>query len=152
MLSNVQAEVNTGEAYIMGFSANIVTDLRNNMSFKGSITYTEGEDTIDELPLRHVVPLFGELSLKYDSERFKSEFFMRFSRGIAFEDLASSEQNKTHLYTANGALPWSTVNMRNSFKINELFDINLTFENILNTHYRPYASGISAPGFNVIFH
>jgi len=150
VLSQVQAEVNVGEAYIAGLSANMLADLGNNMTFKANITYTQGEDTIENLPLRHVVPMFGELSLKYDSEKFKSEFYTRFSGGIAFEDLAPSEQNKPQLYTADGALPWSTLNLRTSYKMNDLFDINITMENILNLHYRPYSSGISAPGFNMI--
>lgn len=150
VLSQVQAEVNVGEAYIAGISANLLTDLGNNMTFKGSVTYTKGEDTIENIPLRHVVPIFGELSLRYDDKKFKSEFFTRFSGGIAFEDLAPSEQNKPHLYTADGALPWSTLNLRSSYNLNDYFDINLTLENILNTHYRPYSSGISAPGFNMI--
>jgi hemoglobin/transferrin/lactoferrin receptor protein len=150
VLSQVQAEVNVGEAYIAGISANLLADLGSNMTFKGSVTYTKGEDTIENIPLRHVVPIFGELSLKYVTEKFKSEFFTRFSGGIAFEDLSPSEQNKPHLYTTDGALPWSTLNLRSSYKLNDYFDINLTIENILNTHYRPYSSGISAPGFNMI--
>lgn len=150
VLSQVQAEVNVGEAYIMGVSANMFADLGNNVTFKGSVTYTKGEDTIENIPLRHVVPVFGELGLKYDTEKFKYEFFTRFSGGIAFEDLAPSEQNKTHLYTTDGALPWTTLNLRSSYQLNDYFDINLTMENMLNTHYRPYSSGISAPGFNMI--
>ena len=150
VLSQVQAEVNAGRAYIFGFSANLTADLGNNFSMKGTVTYTEGEDTIDQIPLRHVVPVFGELSFRYDNEIFKAEVFSRFSGGIAFEDLAPSEQNKTHLYTSDGALPWSTLNLRTSLSVNEMFDINLTLENILDTHYRPYSSGISAPGFNAI--
>ena len=134
----------------MGVSANMFADLGNNVTFKGSVTYTKGEDTIENIPLRHVVPIFGELGLKYDTEKFKYEFFTRFSGGIAFEDLAPSEQNKTHLYTTDGALPWTTLNLRSSYQLNDYFDINLTMENMLNTHYRPYSSGISAPGFNMI--
>ncbi len=149
-LSRVQAEVNAGEAYILGFSASMIADLGNNISFKGSVTYTDGEDTIDNLPLRHVTPVFGEFSVKYDTEVVKAELFSRFSGGIDFADLAPSEQNKTHLYTSQGALPWSTLNLRGSYSISGIYDISISLENLLDTHYRPYSSGISAPGFNAI--
>ena len=69
---------------------------------------------------------------------------------IAFEDLAPTEQNKPQLYTADGALAWSTFNINNSYQVNDRFTVNLNLENLLDTHYRPYSSGISAPGFNAI--
>lgn len=148
--SNVFAEVNVGEAFIWGFSINVAATLYQNITFKSSFTYTDGEDTIENLPLRHVTPLFGETSITLKESKLTSSFILRYSGGIDFEDLAPSEQNKTHLYTTDGALAWSTININNSYQLNERFTINLNLENILDTHYRPYSSGISAPGFNAI--
>lgn len=150
VLSDVFAEVNVGEAFIWGLSFNVSATLYPNITFKSSFTYTNGEDTIENLPLRHVTPLFGETSLTFKESKFTSSFIIKYSGGIDFEDLAPSEQNKTHLYTSDGALPWNTLNINNSYQLNERFTINLNLENILDTHYRPYSSGISAPGFNAI--
>ncbi len=150
LLSNVFAEVNVGEAFIWGFSFNLSAELFKNITLKSSFTYTQGEDTIENLPLRHVTPLFGETSISLEQPKFRSSFILRYSGGIAFEDLAPSEQNKPQLYTADGALPWAIVNINNSYQLNDRFSINLNLENLLDTHYRPYSSGISAPGFNAI--
>ncbi|OEK04343.1 TonB-dependent receptor [Roseivirga misakiensis] len=150
ILSNVFAEVNVGEAFIWGFSFNLSAPLYQNITLKSSFTYTEGEDTIENLPLRHVAPLFGETSVTLSQKKFTSSIILRYSGGIAFEDLAPSEQNKPLLYTADGALPWSTLNINNSYQLNDRFTININLENILDTHYRTYSSGISAPGFNAI--
>ncbi|MBO6497680.1 MAG: TonB-dependent receptor, partial [Roseivirga sp.] len=67
-----------------------------------------------------------------------------------FNDLAPSEQAKPHIYTAEGALPWYTINIYNSYKLSDYYSINFNLENILDTHYRPYSSGISAPGLNAV--
>jgi hemoglobin/transferrin/lactoferrin receptor protein len=150
LLSNVFAEVNVGEAFIWGFSFNLSAELFKNITLKSSFTYTEGEDTIENLPLRHVTPLFGETSISLEQPKFRSSFILRYSGGIAFEDLAPSEQNKPQLYTADGALPWAIVNINNSYQLNDRLSINLNLENLLDTHYRPYSSGISAPGFNAV--
>ncbi|MFY0594419.1 TonB-dependent receptor [Roseivirga sp.] len=149
-LSNVFAEVNVGEAFIWGISLNISAQLYENITLKSSFTYTDGEDTIENLPLRHVTPLFGETSITLTQKKFRSSLIVRYSGGVDFEDLAPSEQNKPQFYTSDGALPWSTLNLNNSYQINDRFSVNLNLENILDTHYRTYSSGISAPGFNAI--
>jgi len=150
VLSDVFAEVNVGEAFIWGLSLNVAATLNEGLTLRSSFTYTEGEDTVEQLPLRHVTPLFGETSITLTQSKFTSSFIVRYSGGIAFEDLAPTEQNKPQLYTADGALAWSTFNINNSYQVNDRFTVNLNLENLLDTHYRPYSSGISAPGFNAI--
>lgn len=149
-LSRVQAEVNAGEAFIWGLSFNTRINMGQGISLESSLTYTDGEDTIDNLPLRHVVPLFGQTSLTLKQEKLTARFLIRYSGGIDFDDLAPSEQNKTHLYTTDGALPWITYNFSTSYQLSDKYSLGLNIENILDTHYRPYSSGISAAGFNAI--
>lgn len=148
VLSDVFAEVNVGEAYIWGFTTKIRYRLGNGLDVHGNLTYTQGEDMVENLPLRHVAPLFGQTGIAYENDKFRSSFTVRFNGSIDFEDLAPSEQNKTHLYTADGALAWYTLNLYNSYRFNDSVSFNLNLENLLDTHYRPYSSGISAPGFN----
>ena len=149
-MSDVFAEQNVGEAYIWGLSLSGHWNIPNGLVMTVSITYTEGEDSINKEPLRHVTPVFGELGMGMTQGKLTSTFKVKFSGGIAFNDLAPSEQAKTHLYTTDGALLWYTINIYNSYKLNDYYSINFNLENILDTHYRPYASGISAPGFNAI--
>jgi hemoglobin/transferrin/lactoferrin receptor protein len=54
------------------------------------------------------------------------------------------------MYTKDGSPAWYTLNLRGYWKINRAFQINVALENLLNHHYRPYSSGISAPGRNLI--
>ncbi len=50
-----------------------------------------------------------------------------------------------------GSLAWMTYNFYGDYQINEKFSINFGVENILDLHYRPFSSGVSAAGRNVIF-
>jgi len=149
-MRKVQALVNTGKARIYGFSFLIKGNLTDNWSLMSSLNYMDGEDLDEHIPLRHTSPLFGTTSIIYNRNKWKAEFYAQYSGGKAFEDLAPSEQNKTHLYTADGTLPWYTLNLKGSWSPVSYLSVDAGLENILDYHYRPYSSGISAPGRNLI--
>ncbi len=150
-LSRVQALVNTGRATIAGLSSYLQLNFMNHFSLYSSFTLMNGKDTDENIPLRHTTPAFGKTSITYRQNQFRAEFNVQYQASRAFEDLAPSEQNKTHLYTPDGALGWSTLNINVSYQPNPFFQINGAIENLADTHYRPYSSGISAPGRNFIF-
>lgn len=150
VLSDVFAEQNVGEAYIWGASLYGNWNIQKGLSMNASVTYTKGEDKINNQPLRHVPPIFGEVGISMTQGKLTSTFLIKFSGGIAFNDLAPSERAKPHLYTADGALPWYTINIYNSYKLSDYYSINFNIENILDLHYRPYSSGISAAGLNAV--
>lgn len=149
-VSDVEALVNVGEAFIWGYSLGWSAKLSERVIFKGRVNYNDGKDEIENVPLRHTTPWFGVVSLLYQSERFTLEGFTDFQAKRAWDDLSPSEQNKTHLYTPDGALGWYTLNLRSSFQLNDEISFTASVENILDKHYRPYSSGISAPGINGI--
>jgi hemoglobin/transferrin/lactoferrin receptor protein len=153
-LSKVQALVNTGEAQIYGATATFFADFNKHFSFKTTYTYMKGEDG-DGFPVRHVPPSFGSSSLFYNARKLKLEAYANYNGQISYEDLAPSEQDKPQMYATdeNGnpySPAWFTLNLKGSYQINEMLQVNLGFENILDKRYRPYSSGISAPGRNII--
>ena len=150
-LSRVQALVNTGKAYIGGASVNMKVDFAKYFTLLSSITMMKGLDTEENLPLQHTTPAFGKTAITFRGNQFKIELNGEYQAARDFEDLAPSEQNKTHLYTTDGALGWSIMNFNISYQPNTFFQINGAVENIFDKHYRPYSSGISAPGRNFIF-
>ncbi len=147
-LSAVEALVNAGGAVIYGGSLSLIWDISPKFSFASSLTVTTGEDLRNNEPLRHTTPAFTKSRLQFKSKKFKGELSIITSAGRAFENLAPSERNKTHLYTSDGALAWQTLNFKSAYTFNETFQITGGVENIFDQHYRPYSSGISAPGRN----
>ncbi len=150
ILSRVQALVNTGRANIYGGNIFVEAEVTPHWSVNAYLNYTHGEDLEEKLPLRHTTPLFGKTSVIYSNKSFYVEFYVRFNGARSFENLPPSEQNKPHIYSKDGSPGWHTLNLRGYWKINQAFQINMTLDNLLNHHYRPYSSGISAAGRNLI--
>ena len=50
----------------------------------------------------------------------------------------------------NGFMPkWMTLNLNTSYSLSEKIQFQLSFNNILDTNYRQFASNISAGGRNI---
>jgi hemoglobin/transferrin/lactoferrin receptor protein len=52
--------------------------------------------------------------------------------------------------TPQGTPAWYTLNVRMAYQLNKMLQAQLALENILDRNYRVFASGISAPGRNLI--
>ncbi|SNT30662.1 hemoglobin/transferrin/lactoferrin receptor protein [Ekhidna lutea] len=148
---DVFAKVNTGDAEIYGGSMMYRAEIADNWALSKTISYTGGKDITNEEPLRHTTPVFGKVSVTHQDKKFRSEFYIEYNSDRDRDEIPSAEiDRKPYLYTANGSPGWYTLNLKSSYQINEHFKINGGIENILDKHYRPYSSGISAPGRNFI--
>jgi len=153
-LSRVQALVNTGSAYLYGVNAKLFIDFNNQLSLTSTYNLVKGEDD-QQLPLRHVTPMFGSTHLIFKQKRLKLDLFADYSGGFTNEQLAPVEQNKAHLYAINeNGLPfspsWVTLNFKSSIQLAKFIQLNLGVDNILDNRYRTYSSGLVAPGRNWI--
>lgn len=148
---DVFAKVNTGEAEIYGISLMFQAELNENWAISNSISFTDGQDISNDEPLRHTTPVFGRAALTYQLKKLRSEFYIDYNGNRSRLAIPSSEiDRKPYLYTANGTPGWYTLNLKSSYQATEFLNINLGIENIMDMHYRPYTSGISAPGRNFI--
>ena len=149
-MSRVQAIVNAGHGYVTGFDVNARADITRDLSLRSTLTYTAGRDLEDDVPLRHIPPLFGETRLTCERLQWIAEVFARYNFDKPFDELAPEEQAKTHLYTPDGTPGWYTLNVRGGWRIHRSLELQAALENILDHHYRSFSSGISAPGRNLI--
>jgi len=148
-LSNVQALINAGKAFIGGVSGSLKYT-KGAFIFASTLTYTTGQDLIDNVPLRHTAPLFGQTSVTYKWKELTAIIAQQYNGAKTINQLAPSELNKPHIYTPSGSPAWTTTSVNAQYQINKVLTVNGGVENIFDVHYRPYASGISAPGRNFI--
>ena len=141
----VQAIVNAGQAYVWGFTARVDWTLAPSLHWLSTFTFLEGKDKVNQVALRHVAPPFGKTTWLWQQKTWQISLNVQYSSGIPFESLAPSEQHKPYLYDVGGALPWWVLNFKAQFSI-ETFTFLGALENLLDRHYRPYSSGISAGG------
>jgi len=153
-MSKVEAIVNAGYAVIYGVSGKISIQFNKFIGFSTKASYIKGHDD-EGYALRHVSPFFTHSSFIFERKKLRMELTGIYNGTISYENLAPSERSKTHLYTkgedGNPYAPsWWTLNLRGSYAFNQTFLLTMGIENMLDKRYRPYSSGITAPGINVI--
>jgi hemoglobin/transferrin/lactoferrin receptor protein len=78
---------------------------------------------------------------------------MQYNGQMSYTDLPLNERNESSIYaiTTDGkpyTPSWYTLNFKLGLYFNKRVSINAGVENVLDVLYRPFASGISAPGRN----
>jgi hemoglobin/transferrin/lactoferrin receptor protein len=158
-LSRVLALQNVNQLYVYGFQASIDWSLNHFIRLTSTYNYQKGREKdfasgLDSPPT-HVAPAFGSTHLIIDRKRLMADLYANYNGEISYENLAFSERADAHLYTKdeNGnpySPSWWTLNFKASYRMKKLLTVDAGIENIFDKRYRPYSSGISAPGINFI--
>lgn len=157
-VSRVQAIQNAAFASILGIQAGVDFKLTEGLSFATKFCYQNGEEEDDAgktVPLRHAAPFFGNARMTYEKGLVNLVLYADYNSEISYDNLAPTEREKTALYAKDsGGRPfspsWYTINMKLGVKLFDFTVLGLGIENITDQRYRPYSSGISAPGRNFI--
>lgn len=153
-MSRVQTLQNQDVATVYGSQASVVLSITSKLSFKSSYTFLSSDGSDGE-PVRHITPNFGGSSLTYKSRNTTLVLYTQYNERFDFEDFTINEREDEFLYTKDErGLPyspaWFTINLRGAFPITDKIRGTAAIENILDKRYRPYSSGITAPGRNFI--
>lgn len=158
-LSQVEALQNIGFATVWGAQALAELWVLPQLKLYTMANYIGGSETDDnankQVALRHAPPFYGSSGVKLEKKQWFAEAFAVYNSSIAHENLAPSEQAKVFIYArdANGntfSPTWHTLNLRVGYTLHR-YSLHAAWENITNRQYRPYSSGIVAPGSNLIF-
>jgi hemoglobin/transferrin/lactoferrin receptor protein len=151
-LSQVYANQNKRRAYLYGFSSSYKSQCSEHLLFSMSINYTYGRIKTDssDYPLDHIPPFFSRMLLSYHYGKFSSDFFINFNGWKRLKDynIVGGEDNEQYA-TVDGMPAWFTANVHASYKVHKLITLQAGVDNIFDTQYRAFASGINAPGRNV---
>lgn len=159
ILSKVEAIQNITQAYVYGVQAGVEFIPYKGFRVSSKLSYQYGreqsEDSLIYYPLRHSVPLFGNTHIYYEQHKLLIDLYAEYNAGLSYDDLPLSERADSEPYAKDdNGLPyvprWYTLNLKASWFVNKNFSVNAGVENITNQLYRPFASGISAPGRNFI--
>ncbi|MCB0706428.1 MAG: TonB-dependent receptor [Saprospiraceae bacterium] len=158
-LSQVQAIQNAAVARVYGVQAGVEVKLPAGFSFTSDLNYQVGEEELDDgttSPARHAAPMFGVSRLSYSANKLSLQFYAMYQAERLYEDLPLEEQGKTEIYAkdVNGnpyAPAWYTLNLKVMYHLSEDLSASAGIENLTDIRYRPYSSGISAPGRSFIF-
>ncbi len=157
-MSRVQAIQNVAEANVYGVQAGAEINLPGGLGITSDFNYQQGEEENDDgsvSPSRHASPWFGVTRIEYKNEKLNLQLYSQYSGKVNYEDLAPGEQNKPELYAADGSgnhysPAWYTINFKAMYQINKNLSLSAGLENITDQRYRPYSSGLTAPGRNFV--
>jgi hemoglobin/transferrin/lactoferrin receptor protein len=149
--SRVLASQNQQNAQILGFISEIKATLSHELTLKGAISYTHGRfiNNGNKTPMDHIPPLGGRFALQYQMKHFNTEFYTVFNAWKRLSNYYLNAEDNEAYATPDGMPAWITLNWKASYELNKTFTLQGGVENIADTQYRTFASGINAAGRNV---
>ncbi len=157
-LSQVQSMQNGASAYVYGIQAGIEAKFPLGFAVLSRFNYQKGVEELDDgtpSPLRHAGPWFGSTHFTFTKNKLKLDLYAIYNGEISNANLAQEEQGKDFLYASDDdGLPyspsWYTLNFKAMYQFDSHFMVSTGLENLTGQRYRPYSSGLAAPGINFI--
>lgn len=156
VMSGVYAIQNAASGSVSGFQAGMELILPAGFRVASRFNFQSGREETDDgevSPSRHAAPAFGTTRVTWHGKRLLVQAYVEHQAAVRFADLNPEERTKPALYAkdADGnpwAPSWYTVNLRTRYRWGDALSFSLTAENLTDRRYRPYSSGLSAPGRN----
>ncbi|ANE53629.1 hypothetical protein SY85_20455 [Flavisolibacter tropicus] len=127
---------------------------RSNGSYIDSTAY------VSSRPLDHIPPFYGKVSLRYAYNWLTLDAYTLFNGWKRVKDMIVEGEDNPQYAAPNGyvskqVIPegypaWYTLNLKASATVTKNLTIQAGIENMLDRNYRPFASGFSAPGRNIL--
>ena len=157
--SKVEAIQNAALATVKGFSAGVEIKPGHGFTLISKYNIQSGEEELDNgnvSPSRHAAPNFGTTIVSWTKKKLSLALSSVYSDGKTFNELPAEEQNKPEIYAQGSdgkpySPSWTIFNFKSSYMFNKHLTLQAGVENITDIRYRPYSSGIVAPGRNFIF-
>lgn len=145
---NLQSNQNVSSAHIYGGSLDARISFTPYLILNGSINYTQGKNLTDNTPLAHIPPIFGRMGLTFNNKEITLQLTSLFNGWKRAKDFSPDGTDNLEEATVDGTPPWSIFNFYSSYKVTSAITVQGSIENILDTHYKQFASGISGLGRN----
>ncbi len=153
-------KMNTGKAVVRGVSLildgdwtldSTVLGSRTSVKLRGTFNYIYGKDLAEDVPLGHIPPIYGLVSLKFNGSKlsFRTSFIYNFLKKA--NEMSPFGEDNEDKALAEGFPGWFTFNASVAYNFTRRIKFQIAVDNIADVHYRPFASGLSAPGRNFVF-
>lgn len=158
-MRKVFAIQNAAFSTVYGFHAGFEVKLPAGFGISSRFNYQLGNEEMDSGEIsrsRHAAPAFGLTRLTYNYGKLKMQIYAMYAAEVRFENLNEEERQKRFIYAQdeNGnphAPGWFTLNFKAMYQFHPNLSFSAGLENITDQRYRPYSSGLTAPGRNFIF-
>lgn len=150
-LSRVLASRNKRKANLWGFQSGLEADVYDDLALYGSVAFTRGRIRAGEggdTPLDHIPPVYGRLGFRWHVTKANVEGFVLFNGKKKLGDYNLEGEDNLQYAPGDGMPAWLTINLRGGYRLNNYIALQAGIDNILDSQYRTFASGINGPGRN----
>ena len=96
--------------------------------------------------MSHIPPLFGKLNLNYTFKKIELQILNNFNAEKINKLFGQGNTDNTLEASTMGYPSWWVINTKVGYQYRESLNLSLGVYNLLDIHYKTFASGISAPG------
>jgi hemoglobin/transferrin/lactoferrin receptor protein len=104
-----------------------------------------------ETPLDHIPPFMANTSFDYQIKKMDINLSVQYNGKKKIKDYLLNGEDNEQYANPEGMPAWICANIRLSYTVSKLLKFTAGIDNILDTQYRTFASGINAPGRNFYF-
>ncbi len=150
-MSRVVANQNQQQAYIYGATSNVRAMLHTHLMLTAVVTYTYGRIKTDSvaMPLDHIPPLVLRMQLAYTRNKLGVDVIVNGHGAKKLSDYNLIGEDNPQYATPDGMPAWITGNVRMRYKLHKNITVLAGVDNVMDTQYRVFASGINGAGRNV---
>ena len=142
ILANQNSEI----GIVYGISGSLSITFFKNLRVHSSICYTSGVLEKEEIPMSHIPPLFGKLNLNYIFKKFEFQILNNFNAEKINKLFGPGNTDNPLEASPMGYPSWWVINTQLGYQYRESLNLSLGMYNLLDVHFKTFASGISAPG------
>ncbi len=154
----VRSNINASQGQIKGGSLVFKANYGDRWSLESGFNKIVGDAlstlNVSKQPLAHIPPTYGSIlidysnPIKYHDLHLNASLRFRFNSPKPIEDYAPDSSDNPQYATSDGTPAWQTWDLGIIIKKNKIWQVQLGVNNLLDTQYRPFASGVNAPGRN----
>ena len=146
ILANQNSEI----GIVYGLSGSLSITFFKNLRVHSSLCYTSGILENEQIPMSHIPPLFGKLNLNYSFKKFEFQILNNFNAEKINKLFGPGNTDNPLEASPMGYPSWWVINTQLGYHYRESLNLSLGLYNLLDVHYKTFASGVSAPGRSVM--
>ena len=144
--NRIQVNANIGRASIQGTQWRIFYRPSSGWRVEATANFTRGTDVRTNAPLAHIPPMFGRVAAGRTWDWLSMEAHLLWSGRKAAEAYGPGATDNLAEALPAGNPAWWTIGVDCEGRLTERMTVAAGVYNILDRHYKVFASGISAPG------
>lgn len=145
---NLVGNINNGTADIYGAFAAFKWNIATGLSLSSTATITRAKFVNNSDPVPHIPPFYGRTSLDYLKGKVKVSLYSKYNGLKKWEESSFLTDNPDEGIENVGNPSWYTMNVSAFIYPFKNLRVQVAMENLLDVHYKPFASGISGAGRN----